>query len=418
MPCPTSEFGEPAIVGLATDITDRLKTSRELKQLRNYLSNIIDSMPSVLVGVDTDGRVTQWNRQAQTAWRRISKKGSAAQGRPLAKLLPKLQTEMDKIRDAIEQRSVQRDTKRPFTESGHVQYEDVTIYPLITNGVEGAVIRIDDITERVRLEEMIIQSEKMLSIGGLAAGMAHEINNPLAGMIQIASVMSDRLTKDIPANENAADACGTTMTAIHAYMTARGIPRMLTTIMDSGRRAAEIVNNMLSFARKSDAVVSSHNIIDILERTLELAATDYDLRKQYDFRQINIQKEYEEDLPPLPCEKQKIQQVILNILRNSAEAMQSASTRSPRLILRVEAEPEMARIEIEDNGPGMDEATRRRVLEPFFTTKSSGGGTGLGLSVSYFIVTENHGGTMVVDSTPGIGTRFIIRLPWKRGPNA
>ena len=402
-------------MGLATDITERLQTDGELKQLRNYLANIIDSMPSVLVGVDTAGRVTQWNRQAQKA---TGIDPVDAQGRPLAKLLPELQMEMDKVRTAIEQRKIQRDPKRPRTETGSVLYEDVTIYPLVANGVEGAVIRIDDITERVRLEEMIIQSEKMLSIGGLAAGMAHEINNPLAGMMQTASVMSDRLIKDIPANESAALASGTTLKAIHAYMSARGIPRMLTTIVDSGRRAAEIVDNMLSFARKSDAMVSSHSIIDLVERTLELAATDYDLKKQYDFRQIQILREYEEDLPPLPCEKQKIQQVILNILRNSAEAMHSTPHHRPRLILRVEAEPEMVRIEIEDNGPGMDEETSRRVLEPFFTTKSSGLGTGLGLSVSYFIITENHGGTMWVDSTPGIGTRFIIRLPWKRKSSA
>ena len=231
-------------------------------------------------------------------------------------------------------------------------------------------------------------------------------------------VLDHHLTTKGYVDTEIAAASGTTMAAIQAYMAARGIPRMLKTIMASGHRAAEIVENMLSFARKSDTLVSSHNIIDLLERTLDLAATDYDLKKQHDFKQIKIIREYEEDLPPLPCEKQKIQQVVLNIFRNSAEAMHSVTDRQPRLILRVEAEPEMARIEIEDNGPGMDEKTRRRVLEPFFTTKSSGVGTGLGLSVSYFIITENHGGTMAVDSTPGIGSRFIIRLPWKRKPDA
>ncbi|MBW1783998.1 MAG: histidine kinase, partial [Deltaproteobacteria bacterium] len=109
----------------------------------------------------------------------------------------------------------------------------------------------------------------------------------------------------------------------------------------------------------------------------------------------------------------KIQQVFLNMLRNSAEAMQETKGmgRNPRFILRVMDQGEWVRIEIEDNGPGMDEATRKRVFEPFFTTKGPGEGTGLGLSVSYFIITEEHGGTVTVESSPGAGVTFIIQLP-------
>ncbi|MCF8128159.1 MAG: PAS domain-containing protein [Deltaproteobacteria bacterium] len=116
-----------------------------------------------------------------------------------------------------------------------------------------------------------------------------------------------------------------------------------------------------------------------------------------------------------PCEGAKIQQVLLNILSNGAQAMQAAGTKSPRLIVRTRFEKgrQMALMEIEDNGPGMDETTRKRVFEPFFTTKPVGVGTGLGLSVSYFIITENHGGEMRVESRPGTGAKFIIRLPLK-----
>ena len=137
-----------------------------------------------------------------------------------------------------------------------------------------------------------------------------------------------------------------------------------------------------------------------------------------DFRQIEIVREYEEDLPDVQCEAGKIQQVMLNILRNGAEAMQEEreKNKKPYFILRLAHEKErgMVRIEIEDNGPGMDEATRKRVFEPFFTTKPINRGTGLGLSVSYFIIKENHGGEMSVESSSGGGTRFIIRLPGER----
>lgn len=275
-----------------------------------------------------------------------------------------------------------------------------------------AVVR--DINERKKTQEMMVQSEKMLSVGGLAAGMAHEINNPLAGMMQTADVMSKRLTSiDIPANMRAAEEIGIHMDDIKTFMEKRGILRMIKTINESGTRMAAIVNNMLSFARKSDTRTSSHSLAELLDRTLELAATEFDLKKHYDFKTIEIKKEYDDTLPPVPCERAKIQQVLLNILRNGAQAMQENQTQNPLFIVRTRFEKEQKTIsvEIKDNGPGMDEETRKRVFEPFYTTKPVGVGTGLGLSVSYFIITENHGGELSVESAPDSGAKFTIRLP-------
>jgi signal transduction histidine kinase len=283
----------------------------------------------------------------------------------------------------------------------------------VTNGVEGAVIRVDDVTDRVRMEEMMIQSEKMLSVGGLAAGMAHEINNPLAGILQNTAVLENRLFGDLPANRSAADAAGTTLSTIRNYLELRKLPTMIDNIRMSGNRAASIVKNMLSFARKSDRIISSHDLGTLLDQAIELAQTDYDMKKRYDFKQIGIVREYDPSVAAVPCEGSKLQQVFLNILKNGAEAMAGITNEQvpPQLILRVMNEGVWVRVEIEDNGPGMDENTRRRIFEPFFTTKPVGEGTGLGLSVSYFIVTENHGGKMHVQATDGGGTRFVIRLP-------
>jgi PAS domain S-box-containing protein len=304
----------------------------------------------------------------------------------------------------------------------HIVLETSGIPILDTEGRIVAYRGVDrDVTERKKMEEMMIQTEKMLTVGGLAAGMAHEINNPLAGMIQTNNVMNDRLThSEMEANLCAAKEAGITMEGIKAFMEKRGILRMIKTINESGHRVSEIVDNMLSFTRKSDDLLSTHNPVELMDNILKLAATDYDLKKNYDFKTIEIIKEYEENLPLVPCEGSKIQQVLLNILTNGAQAMQEIkeknSNHRPRFILRLfrETGTDMLRIEIEDNGPGMDEEIRKRIFEPFYTTKPTGMGTGLGLSVSYFIIVENHGGTMDVSSEPGKGANFIVRLPLKR----
>ncbi|WP_320044420.1 PAS domain S-box protein [uncultured Desulfobacter sp.] len=275
-----------------------------------------------------------------------------------------------------------------------------------------------DITQRIQMEEIMIQSEKMLSVGGLAAGMAHEINNPLSGIVQNANLLKTRLAdKNLMPNIKAAQALETDMETISRFMEQRGIPRILDTIIDAGLRMAGIIENMLNFARKSDASFSKHDPVLLMNKILELASADYDLKKHYDFKSISIEKEYADNLPMVACESAKIQQVILNILNNGAHAMfESPKDIQPKFILRLshESVENMLRIEIEDNGPGMDKDTSKRIFEPFFTTKPVGVGTGLGLSVSYFIITENHNGSIEISSEPGKGSNFIIRLPMER----
>ena len=275
-----------------------------------------------------------------------------------------------------------------------------------------AIIR--DMTEKKKMEEMMVQSEKMLSVGGLAAGMAHEINNPLAGMLQTAHVIISRLQDiSLAGNIRSAEKLGTSMKIISSYMEDRGIFKMLDNISVSGMRIADIVGNMLSFARKGNDATSSHQITALLDKTLELAGTDFDLKKNYDFKKIKIIREYEKDVPLIPCQYTKLQQVFLNIIGNSAQAIQSANTENPVIIIRVFQDKERPNliIEIDDNGPGMPENVRKRIFEPFFTTKPVGTGTGLGLSVSYFIIKENHNGEMSVKSQPGGGAAFRIILP-------
>lgn len=195
-------FGDAScLLSVLYDMTERKRAEKEMEHLRNYLKNIVDSMPSVLVGVDNRCRITQWNLEAENA---TGVTAGDALGRTFSDLFPIFKREMDKIRRVINKRETRRE-KRVLSHDGNtVKYSELTVYPLAFNGVEGAVIRLDDITERVRMEELVIQSEKMLSVAGLAAGMAHEINNPLAGILQNLQVVKNRMMGDLPKNRTVA----------------------------------------------------------------------------------------------------------------------------------------------------------------------------------------------------------------------
>ena len=324
-----------------------------------------------------------------------------------------MKSESELINESIKSQKNREKRNIYRIKNGKSCYEDMLIYPLINGEDIGAVIRIDDVTEKNRLEEMIVQNEKMLSVGGLAAGMAHEIKNPLAGIIQSTAVLANRLIEnpEMHLNLQAAESAGTSMAALKKFMELRDIERIIASIKESGFRAAEIIDNMLNFARKSEGQYSSHSIDKLLDKTLELMNSDFDSKSKYDFKKINIVKKYSENIREFPCEGAKIQQVFLNIFHNGAEAMLSSGIEKPVFQLTTKCENNKVIIEIEDNGPGMAENIRKRIFEPFFTTKPEGVGTGLGLSVSYFIITENHHGEMNVETIEGKGTKFIIKLP-------
>ena len=367
-------------------------------------------MPSALIGLDAEGKITRWNHEAE----RLS--GLSPQevaGYSLDVVLPQFSAQLEKVRQAIKQRQVQDSDRVSYVEDGMNVFKEVTVYPLVADGIEGAVLRVDDVTERVQIEEMMIQTEKMMSVGGLAAGMAHEINNPLGIMVQAVQNIERRVSPDLPANHKIAKECGTTVDIIKCYLEKRMVLAMIEDIREAGARAAKIVANMLQFSRRSESATQYAKIATLIDQTIELAANDYDLKKKFDFRHIDIKREYASDLPEIKLVVTEFEQVILNLLKNSAQAMaeQKDKSRKPQIIIRVESDGESVHISIEDNGPGMEESVCKRVFEPFFTTKPVGSGTGLGLSVSYMIITNNHKGSMEVASVPGEGTTLTITLP-------
>ena len=391
-------------------------TEELLRETQNYLQNIINSMPSVLIGVDRNGAITHWNKAAQEE---TGIAHNEALSKPLFELINISGIKMSIIITAIDQKKPQRREAIQEGHGSHARYRDITVYPLSTVDSEGAVIRIDDITKRIHLENMIIQNEKMGSLGELAAGVAHEINNPLGTILQSIQNIQRRLSNTLPANAEIADKFNTDLTAINDYLNHRKINSFLENIKEAGERAANIVTNMLEFSRSHNHQHEPIHLPELLNRCIDLALSSLSVNQKNSHYPFSIERHLPEDCPVIYGSAGEIQQVILNLMSNAYHACgdnlpNDSDEQALTISLHLSFTQKHAIIVVSDNGPGMDEWTQRHIFEPFFTTKETGKGTGLGLSVSYFIIVEHHNGDIAVESEKGKGTRFTIRLPLEK----
>jgi len=241
----------------------------------------------------------------------------------------------------------------------------------------GQVLSVRNLTDERRIAEQLRQSEKLAALGELVAGVAHELNNPLAGISAFAQLL---LEEELNADQRES---------------ARLIKR-------EADRAVGVIRDLLLFSRKAGPSTMPLDINGLVQLTLRLRA--YSLRSSG----VQVETHLDSNLPDISGDDQKLQQVILNLIVNAEYAMRRSATK--RLAIRTAHEGDSVVTEVSDTGAGMSEETVQRVFEPFFTTKPAGEGTGLGLSVSYGIV-EAHGGTITVESAPGRGTTFRIVLP-------
>ncbi|WP_448694208.1 sensor histidine kinase [Pseudomonas rhizophila] len=395
---------------LELEVQVRSKIEKKLTGFQNYLNSIIDSMPSALIALDEQLYVTQWNQEASAL---SGTRLDEALNQPIFLAFEPLKPYLPQLKQTVEQHTVAKIERVTWTKDDEARHYALTFYPLMGGAGRGVVIRIDDITQRLSLEEMMVQSEKMLSVGGLAAGMAHEINNPLGAILHNVQNIRRRLSPELPKNIEQAEQLNIELQRVNLYLQSREIPQLLDGIQQAGARAAKIVTHMLSFSRRSTRQMAPCDLPALIDQAVEIAGNDFDLAIGFDFKGQAIIRQFDPNLGPVPGTANELEQVLLNLLKNAAQAIHQRQDDSEprRIILRTRLNPPWAEIQVEDNGIGMSENVRKRTFEPFFTTKEIGQGTGLGLSVSYFIITNNHKGQMEVQSAPGQGTCFTLRLP-------
>lgn len=402
---------------LELEVQVRSKIEKKLTGFQNYLNSIIDSMPSALIALDEQLYVTQWNHEATVL---SGTPLDEALNQPIFIAFEPLKPFLPQLKESVEKHRVAKIERVTWPKGEELRHYALTFYPLMGGGGRGVVIRIDDITQRLSLEEMMVQSEKMLSVGGLAAGMAHEINNPLGAILHNVQNIRRRLSPELPRNQEQASELGIDLSSVNRYLENREVPQLLDGIQQAGARAAKIVTHMLSFSRRSNRQLAPCELPALIDQAVEIASNDFDLTIGFDFKGQAIVRQFDPNLGPVPCTANELEQVLLNLLKNAAQAIHQRQQPSEpgRITLRTRLNPPWAEIQVEDNGVGMPETVRKRTFEPFFTTKEIGQGTGLGLSVSYFIITNNHKGQMEVQSTPGQGTCFTLRLPLGQPPAA
>ncbi|WP_052417319.1 two-component system sensor histidine kinase NtrB [Cellvibrio mixtus] len=391
---------------LIDEVARHEQTGRQLRETKLYLQSMINSMPSIIIGVTLDGEVTHWNAAAENTFEIFS---NEALGRNITELLPLFPVTINVIRGSIrggEPYSIQHTQHQ---EDEKKRYFEITIYPLISSSEQGAVIRVDDVTMKVTIENLMIQNEKMYSLGEVAAGIAHEINNPLSVILQNVQNIVRRTDSHFGTNRERANELGIDVENIDRYLKAREIPAMLDSIREAGERSATIVRNMLEFSHNSQRKTSLIDVKHLIEQTIALSRSIQ--LKNSEKMGLQVITEFSESLPAISASAPELQQVLLNLLRNAKQALQGHNTENPSIWVRTYAQDNQLVIEVQDNGPGMNDTIRQHIFEPFFTTKDVGSGTGLGLSVSYFIITERHQGTIDVKTAPGKGSNFIIKLP-------
>jgi signal transduction histidine kinase len=300
-------------------------------------------------------------------------------GRKLAEVQPQ-----DLVAEIASRESQERVTgvyKLRLQRAGKPLLVNVSITPLVSKTGEriGRLILLDDVTQREQVQEQKIQNEKLTSLGLLAAGVAHEVNTPLAVISNHIQMLARQLPGDDPRHT------------------------LIEKIVKQTFRASEIVNNLLNFSRTGAAEFAPVNLNQVVEETLSLAAHPFKTSR------VNVIKHLQDDLPAVLGSANRLQQVFLNLFLNARDAMPSGGI----LEVRTGSQNGSVEVEITDTGAGIPRESVHRIFDPFFTTKGSGRGTGLGLSVSYGIIKE-HAGRIDVRSTPGKGTSFHLEFPVAR----
>ncbi|HMC19679.1 MAG TPA: PAS domain S-box protein, partial [Gemmatimonadales bacterium] len=344
-------------VATLRDITEPRRAQETLARSEARYRNLFESASDAIVTLDANGRFTTFNHAAEiiSGYRR-----EELVGQWFAPMLPddELPKALAHFQKALTGETGLFETSF-YAKDANVRTIQVTYSTPQLDEEVLCVIR--DVTDQKMLQEQLIQSEKMSAIGQLVSGVAHELNNPLAGISAFAQLLLSE--KRFPPDQRTA-----------AEM-----------IYAEARRASRIVQNLLTFARQHKPERSPTSVNQVLDDTLELRG--YELR----VRGIDVQRDYDDQAPETMADAHQLQQVFLNLITNAEQAMERAERDQQRLTVRTRRAGALIRTEVEDTGPGIPPNLLERIFNPFFTTKPTGSGTGLGLSISLGIVREHEG---------------------------
>jgi len=356
-----------AVLAQAAIALENARLVELLSSAKREWEKTVDAISQAICIVDAHGTVRRANRVFAEL---IQTAVTAIPGRSWIGLLPPQWSD-----------PVARAIAEPTASTAEIRAGDrtllLTAIPMADPGA--AVLVFEDQTDRRRLQEQLIQSEKMSAIGQLIAGVAHDLNNPLASVVGFSDFLAE----------------------------AGGIPpslqEPLQVIRQEAERAATIVKNLLSFARRQEGERTPLPVRVLLDSTLAL------LRNQLMADKVEATLEVEPGLPDIEVSANQIKQVFVNIINNACQAIASDAP-SGRIWITAKRVHDSVAVSVTDSGPGMPEEIASRVFEPFFTTKPEGAGTGLGLSISQGIVKE-HGGRITLETPPGGGATFTVELP-------
>ena len=357
----------------------------EFERLKEFHENIVESIHIGVFAVDLNDRIESWNAQMEAMYARS--RGEAL-GQGLGAIFPpEFMAHFDSVRG--EQGTHTFYKVRLLLPAGETRVANIAIAPLLTRdfAVVGRIVLVDDITDRMELEAQLTQAEKLSSIGLLAAGVAHEVNTPLAVISSYTQMLAKQMLPMMDQDKRLAP--------------------VLEKITQQTFRASEIVNGLLNFSRTGGSEFGPVDLNRLLLDTLTLVA------HQFKTAQIRVETELEQELPLIQGNEGKLQQVVLNLLLNARDAMHGFA--NGRIRIATQQRAGRVTVVVQDFGGGIEPEHLHRIFDPFFTTKAEPGkgqhkGTGLGLAVSYGIMQE-HGGKMQVESTVGVGTTFRLEFP-------
>jgi len=357
----------------------------EFERLKEFHENIVESIHIGIFAVDLEDRIESWNAQMEVMY---AKSRGEALRQPLTTIFPpEFMAHFDSVRE--EQGTHTFYKIRLALPTGETRVANIAIAPLQTRdfAVVGRIILVDDITDRIELETQLTQADKLSSIGLLAAGVAHEVNTPLAVISSYTQMLAKQMRPMMEQDKR--------------------IAPVLEKITQQTFRASEIVNGLLNFSRTGGTEFASVDLNRLLHDTLTL------LEHQFKTAQIRVETDLDVELPRIHGNEGKLQQVVLNVLLNARDAMHGSS--DARIRIATEQTAERVWVVVEDFGGGIEPEHLHRIFDPFFTTKTkprkgAHKGTGLGLAVSYGIMQE-HAGKMHVQSEVGAGTTFRLEFP-------